>query len=109
MMKIGWLASIGAALLLPGCAALDAVQRVPKVDVVDATHVEPVVETTPVRSNGAIFQGDRYRPLFEDHRARLVGDTLTVSMWVDGGECVFQTRNQHGDVVIDQGKLRFAS
>jgi flagellar L-ring protein precursor FlgH len=76
-MKFGLLAAIGV-LLLPGCAALDAVQRVPKVDVVDATHVEPVVESTTVRSNGAIFQGDRYRPLFEDHRARLVGDTLTV-------------------------------
>jgi flagellar L-ring protein precursor FlgH len=32
----------------------------------------------PVRNNGAIYQGDRYRPLFEDHRARLVGDTLIV-------------------------------
>jgi len=33
-----------------------------------------------VRSNGAIFQADRYRPLFEDHRARLVGDTITVQI-----------------------------
>ncbi len=27
---------------------------------------------------GAIFQTATYRPLFEDRRARLVGDTLTV-------------------------------
>ncbi len=27
---------------------------------------------------GAIFHSDRYRPLFEDHRARLPGDTLTI-------------------------------
>ena len=36
------------------------------------------------------------------------GDTLTVCMWIDGDECTFQTKNQDGDVVIDQGKLRFA-
>jgi len=36
------------------------------------------------------------------------GDTLTVAMWVEGKTCTFQTRNQHGDVVIDQGRLVFA-
>lgn len=30
--------------------------------------------------NGAIFQTASYRPLFEDARARLVGDTLTISI-----------------------------
>jgi flagellar L-ring protein precursor FlgH len=33
-----------------------------------------------VVNNGAIFQSSHYRPLFEDHRARLVGDTLTVQI-----------------------------
>jgi len=36
------------------------------------------------------------------------GDDLVVSMWVDGSECRFQTKNQDGDVVIDQGSMRFA-
>jgi acyl dehydratase len=36
------------------------------------------------------------------------GDALTVSMWVDGGQCLFQTKNQDGDVVFDQGVMRFA-
>ena len=31
-------------------------------------------------NNGAIFQAVAYRPLFEDHRARLAGDTLTVQI-----------------------------
>ncbi|WP_416172329.1 flagellar basal body L-ring protein FlgH [Actimicrobium sp. CCC2.4] len=31
-------------------------------------------------SNGAIFQTAAYRPLFEDRRARLVGDTLTITI-----------------------------
>jgi hypothetical protein len=29
-------------------------------------------------------------------------------MWVDGDTCLFQTKNQDGDVVIDQGVMRFA-
>ncbi len=36
------------------------------------------------------------------------GDSLTVSMWVDGGECRFQTKDQAGDVVFDQGVMTFA-
>lgn len=36
------------------------------------------------------------------------GDDLTVRMWVDGNECVFQTTNQGGDVVLDQGRFTFA-
>ena len=35
------------------------------------------------------------------------GDDLNVSMWVDGNQCLFQTKNQDGDVVIDQGVLIF--
>jgi acyl dehydratase len=37
----------------------------------------------------------------------LPGDTLTVSMWVDGREAVFQTATQRGEVVIDQGRFTF--
>lgn len=33
------------------------------------------------------------------------GDELTVKMWVDGGEAVFRTENQAGEVVLDQGRL----
>jgi acyl dehydratase len=35
------------------------------------------------------------------------GDTLTICMWVDGSKCTFQTKNQNGDVVLDQGKMTF--
>jgi flagellar L-ring protein precursor FlgH len=31
-------------------------------------------------TTGSIYQASQYRPLFEDHRARLVGDTLTVQI-----------------------------
>jgi acyl dehydratase len=36
------------------------------------------------------------------------GDALSVSMWVDGNEAIFQTRTPNGDIVIDQGKFTFA-
>ena len=36
------------------------------------------------------------------------GDDLIVSIWVDGNEARFQTKNQDGDVVIDQGAVTFA-
>ena len=35
------------------------------------------------------------------------GDELTVSMWVDGGDAVFRTETQRGEVVIDGGRCRF--
>lgn len=36
------------------------------------------------------------------------GDELTISMWVDGKKALFQTKNQNGDVVLDQGECTFA-
>ena len=36
------------------------------------------------------------------------GDELSICMWVDGGQCRFQTKNQNGDVVLDQGIMNFA-
>lgn len=35
------------------------------------------------------------------------GDSLDILMWVDGNQCLFQTKNQDGDVVVDQGVLEF--
>jgi acyl dehydratase len=36
------------------------------------------------------------------------GDSLKVSMWVDGPVAVFRTENQRGEVVLDQGVLHFS-
>jgi flagellar L-ring protein precursor FlgH len=69
-----------AACVLSACSSLEQVQRLPKVDVVDGKDVEPAPVAPLARNNGAIFQADRYRPLFEDHRARLIGDTITVQI-----------------------------
>jgi acyl dehydratase len=37
------------------------------------------------------------------------GDDLTISMWVDGEKALFQTKNQDGDVVLDQGEFTFSA
>jgi len=73
--------------LLSGCAGLsERMQQVPPVDLVQPSAALPVAEAVaPVPSEppvltGAIFQADRYRPLFENHRARIVGDTLMINI-----------------------------
>jgi flagellar L-ring protein precursor FlgH len=62
-------------LLLSGCGMF-----YPRVDM---SPPPPPPETEPLPRppvNGAIFQAAQYRPLFEDHRARLVGDMLVVQI-----------------------------
>lgn len=65
--------SLAAGGLLAGCMA-----TAPKVDVVEPTQARPVPLTPPAQANGAIFQAVGYRPLYETHRARMVGDTITI-------------------------------
>ena len=36
------------------------------------------------------------------------GDELTVSIWANGGEALFRTTNQRGEVVIDQGSCAYS-
>jgi acyl dehydratase len=37
------------------------------------------------------------------------GDSLTISMWVDGDFAAFRTETQRGEVVIDAGRFSFSS
>lgn len=71
-------APLVAALALAGCASSPL--QTPRVEM----QSTPVVQLplTPVAApvNGAIYQSSSYRPLFEDHRARLVGDTVTIQI-----------------------------
>ena len=66
-----------AAASLCACAA---VNRPPAVDVAQPTSLHVPLQAAAPVVNGAIFQPTRYRPLFENHRARLVGDLLTVQI-----------------------------
>jgi flagellar L-ring protein precursor FlgH len=62
-------------LTLGGCVTTS-----PKVDVVEPTQARPSAETYAPVANGAIYQAGGFRPLYETHRGRLVGDIVTVTI-----------------------------
>ena len=83
-------------LALAGCQHISqSLYPVPKVEFATGTAPAlpaggppPLPAAQPVATlaspapgaTGAIYQAAAYRPMFEDHRARLVGDTLTVQI-----------------------------
>lgn len=70
--------ALAAALLLPGCASLSPA---PPVDILPTTP--PALTTTPravTPVTGSLFHQASYRPAFEDRRARMVGDTVTIQI-----------------------------
>jgi flagellar L-ring protein precursor FlgH len=73
------LATVCAALLCAACGTVEN-YRVPPVAVGGPPPIVAAALPTSVAANGAIYQAAAYRPLFEDHRARLPGDTLTVQI-----------------------------
>ncbi len=62
---------------LAGCEQLNSR---PPVDLASPIYAAPVAVAAPAVSNGSIYQAAQYRPLFEDYRARLVGDSITVQI-----------------------------
>lgn len=68
-------ALLSAILTLAGCETIS-----PRVDVMQPSQVRPVAGAyTPV-NNGSLFQSAGYRPLYESHRARMVGDIITIQI-----------------------------
>jgi len=65
-----------APLLLSACASLFD----PRVQMDPPPVVQLPDADARAPANGAIYQAASYRPLFEQHRARLVGDTLTIAI-----------------------------
>ena len=78
-MRFLSIASVLAAWALGGCAAVSQ-YREPKVDFNAPPPPVPSAAALPPAAAGAIFQVSAYRPLFEDHRARLPGDSLIVTI-----------------------------
>jgi flagellar L-ring protein FlgH len=68
------LVSVLIAAALGGCSA------VPSSIVQRPTSARPAPAEMVAVANGSIFQSGAYRPLFEDRRARHVGDLLTISI-----------------------------
>jgi flagellar L-ring protein precursor FlgH len=63
---------VAIVLGLAGCGST------PSSIVEQPTTARPQLPATQAPSNGAIYQVAAYRPLFEDRRARHVGDVLTI-------------------------------
>lgn len=61
-------------LALAGCGGMRTVEMH------QPMTARPVVQPAAQPNNGAIFQAQRYVPLFEDIRARNVGDILTITL-----------------------------
>ena len=70
---------IVVAAMLAGCATVEN-YRVPPVAIGALPPVVAIAAPAAPVANGSIYQAAAYRPLFEDHRARLPGDTLTVQI-----------------------------
>lgn len=87
IFRSGWTHScrlgltLGAsAVLCAGCAGLS---RAPTVDFVDPGNFRQVpapASKAPQPVTGSLFRTTTYRPGFEDVRARMVGDTVTIQI-----------------------------
>ena len=71
MMK---LLSLAAIVALTGCST------VPTSIVQRPTSARPLMVESAPALDGAIYQASNYRPLFEDRRARHIGDMLTINI-----------------------------
>lgn len=76
MNTLRFVASMAIALL-SGCASI---YPTPPTAIHQPMTVRPEVLTQAAPANGAIYQPSHSRPLFEDRRARHVGDTITINL-----------------------------
>jgi flagellar L-ring protein precursor FlgH len=67
----------GAATLLAGCAGVTPTSIVQQPT---TARARPTEAQLAANANGAIFQYSGFRPLFEDRRARQVGDLITITI-----------------------------
>ena len=74
MMTTMKLSGIAALLALAGCSATPSsiVQR--------PATMRPAMPEQLAPANGAIYQASAFRPMFEDRRARHLGDMLTITI-----------------------------
>lgn len=67
-------------LVLFALVALTGCSTVPPTNVHQPMSARPAPRFEPASANGAIFQSASARPLFEDRRARFIGDTITITI-----------------------------
>ena len=69
-----WVPAFAGMTILAGCATT------PTSIVKQPTAVRPMLADTGTPTEGAIYNTNTFRPMFEDRRARHIGDILTVSI-----------------------------
>lgn len=73
-MKLGSISLLAVLGTLCACSAVPtSIVTVPRTAVASPPQVAAA-------NSGAIFQSTAFRPMFEDRRARLVGDTITIAI-----------------------------
>lgn len=70
----GWSAAL-LALVMVGCAGVK-----PSSSIQQPMTARPAPPPPTVHNDGAIYHAGQSRPLFEDRRARMVGDILTINI-----------------------------
>jgi flagellar L-ring protein precursor FlgH len=100
-----------AVTFFSGLAGCQTLYPIPKVEVATPTYVAPPVIPVPEIHNGSIFQSGQYRPLFEDYRARLVGDSIIVQITetISATQTSTSTIDKTGKVAASVSALPFIS
>ena len=90
-----------ALAILSGCGTT------PSSIIEQPTTARPAPSVLPPPSNGAIFSAAAYRPMFEDRRARMVGDmvTVTISESTSAAKTGANSGSKTGSVSIDTPTL----
>lgn len=78
-VKTSW-EIICKSLLIGLLMVSSACTFVPETIVKEPLTAKPLPRTKAPASNGAIYQAQNYKPLFEDRRARAIGDILTINI-----------------------------
>lgn len=76
-MDVARLLAVVALASLSGCSTI---QSTPPTAIHQPMSIRPEPPGQVVPANGAIYQAALARPLFEDRRARHVGDTITINL-----------------------------
>ena len=76
-MKLSASLAAAALALLSGCASI---YGTPPTAVHQPMSARPEMQVQNVPATGSIYQNAQLRPLFEDRRARNIGDTITINL-----------------------------
>lgn len=104
---------VGSGSTLVICAFVSACAQyeLPRVEMADTRPVQAETAPAPFAQGGSLFQSHLYRPLFEDHRARQVGDTLTVNIVekVSAAQSSSSSVDKSGNVSAGLSAIPFAN